>query len=188
MVNPTVIKNLKNLKSGIATIDNVDEVVSTGKGFLNDDFYSVKTENRGAPKKDIDRNIFSGDEGYPLFSEKMTTPLKSGQTIDEILKKDYTGNVPTIKPKTPYEYVKEEFIGPKKEKLLVARGHVAQTDVRPKPVNPNSIDQDTYDIIKQVSDEDGFITPKSEITGAQSKISSLYDVDDYLKHGKKRIT
>jgi hypothetical protein len=144
----------------------------------------TKVENRGAPKKDIDRNVFSD---YDLFTDKMTTPLKSGQTIDEILKKDYTGNVPTIKPETPYPYVKEEFTGPKEQKILAARGHVAQTDVRPKPVNPNFIDDDTYNIIKQVSDEDGFITPKSEITGAQSKIASLSDVDDYLKHGKKRF-
>ena len=157
----------------------------------------VKTEevigspiNKGAPKKNIDRNIFSGDEGYPLFSEKMTTSLKSGQTVDEILKKDYTGKVPTRKPKTPYPYVREEFIGPKEEKILAARGHVAQKDVRPKPINTNSIDQDTYDIIKKVSDEDGFIDFKKSnegLTGAQSKISSLSDVDDYLKHGKKRF-
>lgn len=139
-----------------------------------------------------ERNIFSGDDGYKLLSDKMTGTVgkQSGLTIDQMMKKNYTGNLPTKGPKTPYPYKKTEFIGPKEEKILVARGHVAQTDVRPEPVNPGSIDQDTYDIIKQVSDEDGFIDFKKSnegLTGAQSKISSLRDVDDYVNNGKKRF-
>ena len=174
---------LEPIKASDVPLMTIDELLATPV---------TKVEYPGAPRKDIDRNIFSD---YDEFTEKMTTPLselyknqtKSEKTIDQIMKQDYTGKVQTIKPKTPYPYVREEFIGPKKEKVIVARGHVAQTNVRPKPVAPNTIDKDTYDIIKQVSDEDGFITPKSEITGAQDKIASLSDVDDYLKHCKKRF-
>ena len=182
MVNPSVIKNLKNLKSGITTIDNVDEVVSTGKGFLNDDFYSVKPENRGKKLDDsYERTIWTDDV---LNKEQNTLPLNeiypdagpnsftSKKSVNEIILKDYKANPPK-KPQST------------EPRNIMNKAHVSLKKVRPKNAD------EVLDVIKEETIKtDGFINPGYENSrgdGTFNSYSTINDIDSYVTKGKERF-